>query len=91
MSVESMAPSDKAAALTHLIAPWVSTMSDEMLCRLKTPHGGAERLFEAILWVANNTHVPLSEIDYGALREAVEWTINAHYDLRKGMSEEDKS
>lgn len=89
MSNEGMAPSDEAMALVHLILPWVIGMSEDELVRLKSNHGQAERMMEASLWVANNTHVPLCEIDYDAFVEAVNWSINSQCVVRSKVEDSD--
>lgn len=87
----SLELSDEAAALTHLMLPWVSGLSDEKLYHLHSAHGVADRMLEASLWVVNNTYVSLSDIDYEAFEDAVRWVLHGQYILRSGMSKGDKS
>jgi len=60
----------EAAALVYLIEPWVENLPDDTLQRLGSNHGRADVLFEAAMYISNNTDVSLKDIAADDLESA---------------------
>ena len=76
----------EAAALVHLIEPWVENLPDDTVHRLSSNHGRADVLFEAAMYISNNTDVSLKDIAVDDLESAGWWLINEELVLRGGTS-----
>lgn len=82
----SLSLSPEAAALLHLIEPWGASLSDDELQRLSSRHGRDDVLFEAAMYISNNTYVSLKDIAVDDLESAGWWLINGQLVLRGGTS-----